>query len=497
MKRQVGILVLLSILAGVCIWLQPLTSDDFTYSFYRNTEVRITSFIEAINSACDYYVNWNGRFFPNLFTHISLCLLPHWWTLLIGTLTITATIFVCKKIASDKIYIPVLFILYWLFNPDKNDCIFWTTGFYNYAFPGLFGLCVIFLFKQYSTRIQTINILLLFFGIFASFQQEGISLPLSGAFLFWFCSSSNRKRTNSSQIFLVSGFWLGTIMCTFAPGTLVRIKTMSEIANNYSIDYKTTILNCIIALITLWGLIFILFFRRSQFKEYLKQKQLEVTIVILSILMYVVLSIIADIPAIRFFYFTHLITCILLSEVLFGIISNDNMNFYKVPMVYGLSILIVVVSVFLQYDKNKVVNRELEFIKNSDSYVVPIDITYLSPDPNCWINKDVSKYYKKDSLKPCPSALYYNLYLDEKLQNKSNVEGWYIINKKYYVKPLDRHNVPTSIQWTRYIDFPLLSNLKIIRKVEPEIFFSKSQEKYLILKEERPFISVECIEEHY
>lgn len=471
-------LILLALLAGICVYLQPLTSDDFLYSFIHLSTERIETLSDAFISANSYYMNWNGRYFPNLFDHISLCLLPHWVMAVIGFLIVGSTLLLIVKLGGKKISIAYVFLIFWLLNFDKSDTIYWNTGFFNYAFPGACCLAVVYLYlmnKKYS------SVLLFFFSLFAALQHEGISLPLSGAFLFTLLSKKSRAELSKSQVSILIGFGLGTLFCVFAPGTFVRMNSAAAAAPKNLSFYLWAVWESVFSLFSTWLLIAILFFRRKKIDiDFYHRNEVIILTIIFSILLFIALSIFSEVPAQRYFYFIHIFSMVLLCSQMAEFKWTESVPISR--CLYIVCILVLGYCLVNQFETRKIVNKELSLIQNTSDYVVPVDRTYLTSDPNGWINKTLCEYYNKEKLIGYPSALYYEVYLNDCRDVKNNINGWMELGNQY-VLPWNE-KIPV-IQWTKVFDFPIIRFKRFTSKPTVEIFASKAGKKYLLLTNEK------------
>lgn len=467
------------LLASVCVYLQPMVCDDYMYCFYHRTSNRIHSIGEAIGSANSYYMNWNGRYFPNLFDHISLCLLPHWTIILISAFVIGLTLYLMHKLAIRRISMTILALAYWIFLPDKTECLYMTTCFYNYAVPGACCLGVLFLYQSINERKTLWSVFIIAYAIFAALQHEAISLPLSGAFFFTLLSNRNWKKTSHSQWYIIVGFWIGTLLCTFAPGTFVRVGGAADSVPKNLTFYLSAAMSFLLSLCQTWLWLFILFIRRKKMnlKEYFFKNEIIILSILFGILLFVALSVVTEVPDSRYFYFIHLFSLILLMELL-SEIEWINRKFSVV--IFGvLAFVAITVSIYQQYNKQNIVSKELAIIKNSTDFVVPVDELYLSSDPTCHANVHTSNYLGKEKIIAYPSALYYNVYLDDCKEKDEVINGWLKYGDQYVI-PWLRNEIP-DVEWSKVIGFPIISGKEFITHPTVNLFYSKSGKRYLLL----------------
>lgn len=479
LKVDIIICFVFVFIVALAVYLQPMICDDYMYCFIFNTSDRIQSFGDAFVSANSYYQNWNGRYFPNLFNHISLCLLPHWSIFIIAAFVVGITLFFIDRLVRKDIALSMIILVYWLFIPDKTECVYMTTCLYNYAVPGACCLGVLYIYnlKDNFTPLQ-IGMMVLF-AFLAAFQHEGISLPLSGAFFFMLLTNRNWKKITRVQWFIIIAFWLGTLFCTFSPGTFVRIGSGSgSVLKNFTF-YFNIIMSSLFSLSLTFLWLFLIFVRRKSIdmKEYFCKNEIEILSVILGVLLYVVLSVLAEVPASRYFYFIHLFSVILLCGQLAELQwTKRNGVLFTLGLV---AIAVISNDVFKQYEKNNVVSNEIRIIKNSVDGIVPIDELYLTSDSTCHANVHTSNYYGKDKIVAYPSPLYYGVYLDDCKTKEEVVSGWSKYGNQYVI-PWSNDRLP-DVMWTKIIDYPIICKKEFITHPTVTMFYSKSGKSFLLL----------------
>lgn len=217
--------------------------DDCYYSFIAGMGGRINgkfipvdSIADAIESNMYDYMHWNGRFIihtitsyfcgvvgVNAFRIINSVIFI---LFLAGLIKLIRSEFGINK--TDK-YI-ILFLLFILM-PEPGSIFLGIIAFTtNYLWTSCAIVYFILLYNKINKdaiHYNTIlNILLLIAGIITGSLQESFTIGMSGALFLYYCF--NIKRFKGSVAWLVTGFWIGTCIVTFAPGNFVRLAGSAE-----------------------------------------------------------------------------------------------------------------------------------------------------------------------------------------------------------------------------------------------------------------------------
>lgn len=133
-------LMLLSVLALMATWsiywLTPMISDDFSYANKGISWVAIER----------HYLNWSGRLVSDTISSGMLSLAPQWLKASLNTIALFGVVLTLSalgarlaKQALRPSLVLLVFMLYWLVNPDLGQTTFWLVGSANYLWPNLFN----------------------------------------------------------------------------------------------------------------------------------------------------------------------------------------------------------------------------------------------------------------------------------------------------------------------------------------------------------------------
>ena len=488
MKKNINIYLylLFSLLVAIVMYFVPMQADDYIYSFSYLSNNRIVNFSDAINSANLFYMNWSGRYFANLFTHL-LLLAPHMLYCIMGFFVAFFTLWNIERLSQTHLYGILALSLLWIFCPDKNGTFYWITGFCNYGLVGCLVLC--FLYYYQSNKVNAIIVL---FAIFVALWHEAVALSVSGALLVDFLF--NYKRRSLYQKLSCLAFFLGTCINIFSPGVFNRANIAASNMHNFSF-YIQSIGISFLSLLDVFFLLLI-FFKKKRIIASFQENSLVCCCLIFSLLLYIVLCFKTDIPANRYFYFTHLFCCILLLHELSFLNCFQRLSVLMISC--GLIVLIMLfVELNMQIKNNELAAKDIRIIKNSTERVLPIDYIYLNEDSTFINNRLVAQYYHCKPFSAISSSLFYGLYLnnDNKKVKKFN-EQWNVIEDKYYFRPLknDENIKNIKVKWTKIIDLPIIKQKHFVSIPNASIFHCKDGREMLLIVNGKPKTKVINIE---
>lgn len=204
----------------------PMHSDDYDYALKGN----------SLSEHIKHYLNWSGRFITDYISTILLNLNYYIreiinsiiFTLLILFISLIPVVADSKDNLIWKKFNPIIFflifILYWIANPNLGQTSFWIVGSANYMWTNLF-ITIYFFLLFYCVKKKNIflidKILLIFFSLLAGCSNEntGLIVALISLSLYIYL---NRK----NKLILLSfiGNLLGYLVLILAPGNYVRIE---------------------------------------------------------------------------------------------------------------------------------------------------------------------------------------------------------------------------------------------------------------------------------
>lgn len=237
-RNNIIYVVLLVVVAVVMFMLNthtPFLHDDFAYHFYydehseivRPTSIPIISFWEIIPSMWHHYCCVNGRFTSHVIIQIFCALIGKGWLFnLCNTLMFVWLLHLLVRLSSRSLSIPTLSAILCavcLFLPYPGQTILWMTGSINYLWTATFSLAILYYIERNEELVVSWwkCVLAIFIGVFVGWMQESITVGVSGALFFWFMK--NRGKFRGTNLALTLGFWIGTALILFSPGTFNRI----------------------------------------------------------------------------------------------------------------------------------------------------------------------------------------------------------------------------------------------------------------------------------
>ncbi len=155
----------------------PLHSDDFIYVLHN----------DQWSNLVWRYFNWSGRIVADSFSLVVLQL-PKFLTSLIQSLIWTGLIFlittlpgiVNQKFKFHKLHFIIIFMLYWVDNPNLGQTSFWTVGFANYLFTNFLILAYFtFLFYLRDRKLNSLSMVgLIILATLAGNSNENTSIVI-------------------------------------------------------------------------------------------------------------------------------------------------------------------------------------------------------------------------------------------------------------------------------------------------------------------------------
>lgn len=239
MKRNdIIYIVLLAVIAVGMFVLNtntPFLHDDFAYHFYydehseivRPTSVPIISFGEIFPSMWHHYCSVNGRFTSHVILQIFCALIGKGWLFnLCNTLIFVWLLHLLVRLSSKTLSVPTLSAILCamcLFLPYPGQTVLWMTGSINYLWTMTFSLAILYYIEHNEEIVLSWwkCVLAVFIGVFVGWMQESVTVGVSGALFFWFIK--NRAKFRGTNLAVTLGFWIGTALILFSPGTFNRM----------------------------------------------------------------------------------------------------------------------------------------------------------------------------------------------------------------------------------------------------------------------------------
>lgn len=222
------------IIIGVAFYLLDRFSlfiiDDYDYAFKFGTYERIQSLKDIFVSQFDHYMLRNGRFLVHCVVQLFCGILGIEWFRIINTIMFvlfcaTTTRLVCGTWRASIMWYALTSFVIWLFIPRIGFTILGNIACgVNYLWVGVASVAFILLHQKVAdAKLSTgANIGLVVIGVLIGSLQESFSIPISGALFLYYCF--NLKKFKGSVVWLVCGYWLGSIALIIAPGNFIRLQ---------------------------------------------------------------------------------------------------------------------------------------------------------------------------------------------------------------------------------------------------------------------------------
>ena len=222
------------IIIGVAFYLLDRFSlfivDDYDYAFKFGTYERIQSLKDIFVSQFDHYMLRNGRFLVHCVVQLFCGILGVEWFRIINTIMFVLFCAITTRLVCGTYRIPIMWytltaFAIWLFIPRIGFTILGNIACgVNYLWVGVASVAFILLHQKVAdAKLSTgANIGLVVIGVLIGSLQESFSIPISGALFLYYCF--NLKKFKGSVVWLVCGYWLGSIALIIAPGNFIRLQ---------------------------------------------------------------------------------------------------------------------------------------------------------------------------------------------------------------------------------------------------------------------------------
>lgn len=215
--------------------------DDYMYAYKFGTYEPIKTLKDIFKSQSVHYMQFNGRFLVHCVVQLFCAILDIEWFRLFNAILfvifnglLARYIFTTWRI-SIRLYVLISGVI-WLFIPRIGYTILGNIACcVNYLWVGVAALAFIILWqkicqvdKQHSVIV---NVGLGIVGVIIGSLQESFSIPIAGALFIYYCFYF--KKFRGSVVWLVCGFWLGTLILVIAPSNFARFRSTTSIYVNW------------------------------------------------------------------------------------------------------------------------------------------------------------------------------------------------------------------------------------------------------------------------
>ncbi|WP_202303590.1 DUF3329 domain-containing protein [Dryocola clanedunensis] len=224
MKSITNKLVLLIAFFSVFIieWYTPIHSDDYRYALLGL----------SFDAHLHHYLTWSGRIVAD---YSSTLLLASESRFIFSALTALVAVLFCYIIVKtptgtlrwrkyDAAIFTLIFVTFWVANPNIGQTVFWLVGSANYLWTNLFVVAWIWnLYRIQIQREERTQFVMLLLGVLAGCSNESAApfvvglAALAVVYDFWL----NKKLQLNKCLYFISTLF-GASVLIFSPGNFIR-----------------------------------------------------------------------------------------------------------------------------------------------------------------------------------------------------------------------------------------------------------------------------------
>lgn len=205
-------------------WYTPLHSDDYKYAMLGNT----------FDAHIHHYLTWSGRVVAD---YASTLLLASESRFIISAMTGLLVVAFCYFIVKtptgtlrwkkhDTSIFALIFLTFWLSNPNIGQVVFWIVGSANYLWTNLFVVAWIWnLYRIHTQREEHTQIAMLILGLLAGCSNESIApfvVGLAALAIVHDLWQHKKLKLNKCLYFVTT--LIGASILIFCPGNYQRAK---------------------------------------------------------------------------------------------------------------------------------------------------------------------------------------------------------------------------------------------------------------------------------
>jgi len=221
-----SLIIIFLILAYIPNYLLPMMSDDFWYG-EKN--------INLISASIQHYLQWSGRLLTDITSRIILRY-PAWLLSGIKAIALVGLIWLIallpNMILNKKIFsrtnLYLMFITYWICNPNLGQTTFWTVGASNYLFTNVWILMylnlVFYMFYHQSKWYGYVLLGITAFGAGLSNENTGPMVVIFTVGMLIYASHKNKNII--SWIYGAIFTALGAAVLLLSPGNSFRAHSL-------------------------------------------------------------------------------------------------------------------------------------------------------------------------------------------------------------------------------------------------------------------------------
>lgn len=203
-------------------WYTPLHSDDYVYAMLGT----------SLDTHLNHYLTWSGRVVAD---YSSALLLATGSRAIISAMTGLLVVVFCYFIVKtptgtlrwqkhDASIFALVFLTFWIANPNIGQTVFWIVGSANYLWTNLFVVAWIWnMYRIQTQREERTQVLMLILGMLAGCSNESIApfvvgiAALAVVYDLW----RDKRLLLNKCLYFVSAL-IGTSILIFSPGNFIR-----------------------------------------------------------------------------------------------------------------------------------------------------------------------------------------------------------------------------------------------------------------------------------
>ncbi|HCW7015843.1 TPA: hypothetical protein OX923_001398 [Citrobacter farmeri] len=222
-------------------WFTPIHSDDYRYALLG------VSFDAHLN----HYLTWSGRVVADYVSALLLATESRWFVSTMTGLVVVAFCYFIVKTPTgtlkwkkhDALILTLIFLTFWVANPNIGQTVFWIVGSANYLWTNLFVAAWIWnLYRIQLQREERTHIGMLLLGLLAGCSNESVAPFVVGLALlaivydYW-----QEKRIIANKIAYFLSALVGASILIFSPGNFIRAQGAHTVWYDKSIVERITI----------------------------------------------------------------------------------------------------------------------------------------------------------------------------------------------------------------------------------------------------------------
>lgn len=222
-------------------WYTPIHSDDYRYALIGL----------SFDAHLHHYLTWSGRLVAD---YTSALLLASESRIFISMMTGLAVVAFCYLIVKtpdgtlkwkkyDAVTFTLIFLTFWVANPNIGQTVFWVVGSANYLWTNLFVAAWLWnLYRIQMRREKNTRVVMLLLGVLAGCSNESVAPFVVGlALLAIIYDLWQDKRLYGNKVAYFLSALAGAAILIFSPGNFIRAQGAHKVWYEKSIIERLVI----------------------------------------------------------------------------------------------------------------------------------------------------------------------------------------------------------------------------------------------------------------